>query len=240
LIVPGQKFPDSGAEVLSVGAPEPAVMHIKTGDKATLTVPVPAMVPAPAAVPLELPVRLRTNCALQTATDGTLHCTIGGLALAPDVNVRYSAFNTILVLRVSEVHYPGRSRTATVGVRFMMSPEARIRLKAADRDVGARAHPAGQMATILSLVDRGDATPAMLSDVRLRQAIPTNRLVAVDAVLTVPLEETPLGWMYKSALVKVGAPFSFETETYTVDGGVTNMTTPEQEPAVTSVAPASR
>ena len=94
------------------------------------------------------------------------------------------------------------------------------------------------MATIQSIAVRGDAPVASLRDERVRQAIPTNRLVAADAVIKVPVEETPLGWMYKGALVKVGAPFSFETETYTVDGGVTDVTMPEKEPAARSVAPA--
>jgi hypothetical protein len=232
-VEPGHKFPETGggAEVLAVGAPEPEVLHIKTGDKATLTVPVDG--------PLQLPLRLRTSCAVQTTTDGALRCTVAGIPLAPDANVQYAGLGTQLNFRVSEVHFPGRSRMATVHARFLMSPEVRVKIKAADRDVGAAAHPAGQMATLVSLADRGDAGSSGLRDDRVRQAIPGSKLVAIDAVLSVPVEESPLGWLYKGSLVKIGAPLSFETPTYTIDGGVTDVNVPDA-PSTKAVVPAAR
>jgi len=30
-------------------------------------------------------------------------------------------------------------------------------------------------------------------------------------MLSVPVQESPLGWIYKDAVVKIGSPFSFET-----------------------------
>jgi hypothetical protein len=54
-------------------------------------------------------------------------------------------------------------------------------------------------------------------------------VVTVDAFLKVPVEESVLGWRYKGAPLKVGAPISFETTTYTVDGGVTDVTVTDED-----------
>jgi hypothetical protein len=122
-----------------------------------------------------------------------------------------------------------RSAMATVRVRFVVSPEVVGLLKRADEDLGARAHPADQTATLVSFTEKGEANASMLRDERVRQAIPTGRLVMVEGVLTVPVMETSLGWKYKGGLVKVGAPFSFETAAYTMDGGVIEVTVPEAD-----------
>lgn len=224
-LAPGHMFPESGgaAEVLWVGEPRSEVLRIKTGDKAMLTVPVDG--------PLEVPVRLRSRCFIATASDGSTRCTVGGIPLAPDANVQYPGLGRALNFRVSEVHYAGRSKTATATVRFVMSPETRAKLRVSDQDLGARAFPAGTMAKILSLADRGDATSAMPRDDRVRQAIPTNRLVAVEAIVAIPVEDTPIGWTYKSVPVKVGAPFSFETDAYLVSGGIIDVSIPSSKPA---------
>ena len=234
-IQPGHHFPEQGgggAEVLSVGESEPEVLRIKAGDKSTITVPGKA---------LELPVRVRTDCYIELTAEGALRCSVAGIPLGPDANVQYPGLGTTINLRVSEVHYPGQPRSATVHARLIMSPEVRSKLAAGDRDLGARAFPAGQMATLLSIVDRGDVTPAMLRDERVRQAIPTGRLVAADVVLKVPIEQTPVGWTYKNVVLKAGAPISFETATYVVDGGVTDVVVDRDERARTkNPAPVGR
>jgi hypothetical protein len=218
-IQPGHKFPEAGdaaAEILTVGRAQPEELHIRTGDKSTLTVPMNGSV--------QLPVRMRTRCFVEMTTDGALRCTVGGVALGPDANVRYPGLGTAMNLRVSDVHYPGRSRTAAVRVRFLVSNDVLGRLKNGDQDLGARAHPAGEMATLVSFSERGDGSASMLRDERVRQSIPAGRLVLVEAVLTVPVQEAALGWLYKENLVKAGAPFSFETASYTMDGGVIDIT----------------
>lgn len=228
-LAPGHRFPEAGdaaAEIISVGRAEPEMLHIKTGDTAVLTVPVKG--------PLQLPVRMRTHCFIETTTDGTLRCKVAGVALGPDANVQYPGLGTTMNLRVSDVHYPGRSRTATVRVRFLVSNDVLGRLKNGDQDLGARAHPAGEMATLVSFSERGDGSASTLRDDRIRQSIPASRLVLVEAVLSVPVQEAALGWLYKESLVKAGAPFSFETASYTMDGGVIDITvkdTPDEAPA---------
>jgi hypothetical protein len=221
----GLKLPESGpsvTEVLAVGVPGPEVMHIKTGDKATLRLPGDGA--------LDVPVRLRTMCYVNMGTDGALRCMIRNVAIAPDTMLQFDGLGQVLNFRVSEVHYAGLSRTATVHVRFATSVEVSTRMKTSDKDVGALAHPAGQMARLVSF-SKGASGAATLRDDRVRQAIPTDRVVTVDAVLTVPVEESPTGWLYKGAPVKVGAPISFETAAYTVDGGITEVTVAEAAPA---------
>jgi len=73
----GLKFFQGGAafaEVIWIGEPAPEVLQISTGDKGAISVPVDR---------LQLPARIRTTCLVQTAPDGTLRCSIGGVALAP-------------------------------------------------------------------------------------------------------------------------------------------------------------
>ena len=226
---PGHKFPEAGTatgELVSVGTAEPEMTHIKTGDKTTLEIP--------SGGSLQLPVRIRTSCSVEMGTDGSLRCTVGGVPLAPDANVRYVGLHNSLNVRVSDVHYPGKSRSASVRVRFVVSPEVLGRLKKGDQDLGARAHPAGAMATLVSFSEK-DGSASMVRDDRVRQAIPTGRVIIVEAVLSVPLIETTLGWMYKDAPLKVGSALSFETAAYTMDGGVVDVTLDAETP--TAAAP---
>jgi hypothetical protein len=99
----GLKFFDGDhavAEVLSVGSPAPDVLDVSTGDNTSVSVPVPNRV--------QLPVRLRTSCLVRThPTTGKLECTVGGVPLARDVNVRYPGLNTSLILHVTDVRPPG-------------------------------------------------------------------------------------------------------------------------------------
>jgi hypothetical protein len=220
-VVVGHKFPETGppvAEVISVGSPEPAVVHVKAGDANVLTVHLDNAV--------EVPVHLRIRCFVQIGSDGMTRCAVAGVPLAPDANVQFPGFGSTMNLRVAEVHYASEPRRLVAVVRFVMTPEVRAKLAARDQDVGARAFPAGEMATIVSLSDRGDAPAAAVHDDRVRQAIPSSRLLAVDARIEVPVEQTPLGWTYKSALIKVGSPFTFETAEYVVSGGITDVIGP--------------
>ena len=82
-----------------------------------------------------------------------------------------------------------------------------------------------------------EGSGAMLRDERVRQAIPTGRVMIVEAVLSVPLIETTLGWMYKDAPLKVGSPLSFETAAYTMDGGVVDVTVDAATPAAAEPKP---
>src|SRR5207249_11446506 len=118
----------------------------------------------------------------------------------------------------------------TVRARFLVSPEVRARIESGDADLGARAHPAGAPATLVSVTDRPDLSGAG-HGADVRQPVPTTRQVAVDAILRVPVEETPIGWTYKNQPVKIGAAFSFETSTYTMDGGITNVQLTAATPA---------
>lgn len=229
---PGHRFPETGTaygELLSVGPAESEMTHIKIGDKSTLSIPGTGS--------LQVPVRMRTHCSVEMTTDGALRCTVGGIPLAPDANVRYAGLSTSLNLRVSDVHYPGRSRTASVRVRFVVSPDVLVRVKKGDQDLGARAHPGGEMATLVSFSEK-DGNASTLRDERVRQPIPSARVVIVEGVLTVPVVETTLGWMYKDAPLKIGTPLTFETTVYTMDGGVIDMTVAEADSSAKAVAPA--
>lgn len=99
---PGHQFPETGtpmAEILTIGPAEPEVLRIKTGDRSTLTVP--------RAGSLQVPVRMRVRCIVETAADGVLRCTVSGVPLVSDANVRYPGLGTTLNFRVGDVIAPG-------------------------------------------------------------------------------------------------------------------------------------
>jgi hypothetical protein len=58
------------------------------------------------------------------------------------------------------------------------------------------------------------------SDVGIGVIQVEERLTAFEAVLRVPVQETPAGWQYKAKPVKAGAIFLFETPLYSMRGSI--------------------
>lgn len=83
-------------EFVSVDAPRPATMHVSVG-QATVTLPA-------ANNEQELPVRVRTTCAVQPGPDGTTRCAINGVALQPGAVLRFPGHTMTLTLRVDSIH----------------------------------------------------------------------------------------------------------------------------------------
>jgi hypothetical protein len=94
----GHHFPEGAAvfsELRAVGRAEPEVLHIKTGERSTLTVPQSGL--------LQLPVTIRMPCVIDKAADGALRCTVNGVPLVTDANVGVPGLSRLLNLRVTEV-----------------------------------------------------------------------------------------------------------------------------------------
>jgi hypothetical protein len=94
----GYHFPEGVpvySELLSIGRAEPETLHIKTGDRSTMTIPAPGR--------MQLPVRIRMRCVIEKAADGALRCAVNGVPLVSDANVAIPAFGKLLNLRVDEV-----------------------------------------------------------------------------------------------------------------------------------------
>jgi IPT/TIG domain len=97
-IKPGFRFNEAGTpvEFLSVQRAQPAMLQVSVGPQAPIVIPA-------ANKEQEIPVRVATVCTLQTASDGSARCAIGGVALQPGVTVRFPGSTMTLILRVKEI-----------------------------------------------------------------------------------------------------------------------------------------
>lgn len=231
-LVKGYRLPETGggATILDVDRSEPAVARVRAGDSSFV-------------IPLkgqnELPARLSVPCFLNMSSDGFLQCHVAGVPLAPDANFRVPGLQTSLNFRVAQVHYPGDSDRALLRVRFIVGAEVRPHVKPGDRDHGGRAFPTGTMATLVSVSDGPsvNALPEGLGAAARLALRPT----AIDATVRVQADRTPIGWTYKGRPLKVGAPLTFETLRYTMDGLITSVDfEPDAETAATAPAPPGR
>jgi Domain of unknown function (DUF4330) len=94
----GYRFPEDGAvyaELLGRGSLEQETLHIKTGERSTMTIPAAGL--------FQLPVRLRMRCVIEKAPDGVLRCAANGVPLVTDANIGIPAYGKTLNLRIDEV-----------------------------------------------------------------------------------------------------------------------------------------
>jgi len=98
LLQVGHHFPEGAAvysELVEVGVAEPEMWHIKTGERSMLTVPGSGL--------LQLPVRIRMDCVIDKAPDGSMRCAVNGIPLVSDANVGLNGLSRLLNLRVTDV-----------------------------------------------------------------------------------------------------------------------------------------
>lgn len=202
----GYKLPEAGepaAIVLETSPSVQEVLRVHSGDQ-VVTIPV--------AKQRELPAVLSMQCYLQNGSDGIPRCATAGVVLIPDANVQLPAFNTSVNFRVSDMHYADGAGKAAVRVVFTLPPGVRPRAMAGDRDLGARAFPAGVLASLASVT--GLAPVAVEGGTAQR----------LEAVINLQADPAVTGWTYKGKPLKVGAPLVFETADYTMDGVIADVT----------------
>ncbi len=83
------------------------------------------------------------------------------------------------------------------------------------------------MATLMALKEKQELPSRTRIDVGIGVTEVEGRLTAFEAVLRVPVQETPAGWQYKAKPVKVGAAFTFETSLYTMRGWILRIISPQ-------------
>jgi hypothetical protein len=112
------------------------------------------------------------------------------------------------------------------------------KIKIGDTDTGAKAAARGYAARIVSI----DGISAIQPGVPARMARLEGNERILGATLTVPLQREIGGWTYKQEPFKIGAPFTFETAEYIVQGEVANITWPisGSAPSVTGTGGTSR
>ena len=217
---PGLKFQpgDNEAEIVSVGAPVPATIHVRAG-AATLAVP--------AVGSNERPATLRLRCTLTPSTNGTVTSSVmssqQAVPVAPDSVLTLEGASRLVSFQISEVRLTSASPLSEAHVRFVVSPELLARMKIGDRDSSPAAAGRLRQATIAAL----GAPRAIAASEAGRDAPIGGVLRVVDATVRVPLDRAGADWTYKNAPFKVGAPFMFETAQYVAHGEIVDMTVPK-------------
>ncbi|MEP7309695.1 MAG: hypothetical protein ABJA98_29660 [Acidobacteriota bacterium] len=210
----GTGFPSTGpiAEIVSVGSKVPGQLRVRAGD-VTLGVPTDQT---------DLPATLKLKCWLATNPDGSVRCMMSGpvqpAAVAPDSVLTLAGPSGLVNFQISEVHLASSPQTVQARVRFIVTSELLAAMKAGDVDTSPNARAEAHGATLLAL---GAARAVSAAEAGARMPLGGGARV-VDATVQVPLEPTGGGWTYKDQPFKTGAPFTFETSRYIVQGEVSD------------------
>jgi len=220
----GTKFPPGGAlaEITAVAPRRAAQLRLRAGTQ-TFRLPLPG--------DLELPATLRLNCFTQANPDGSIHCAMAGpqfsANVAPDSYLTLAGPTGWVSFQIDEVHIGAEPAMATARVRFVSTPEVLAKLKVGDVDTNTAGLAAKYKATIVS-VGASRSIPAAEAGVLL--PVGGNAHV-VEAVVRVPIEQSPGGPVYRERPLKAGESFQFETVLYSLRGGVIDVTLAPADPS---------
>ena len=220
------------AEVLALRAPEPAIGRVKIGPAVFAT----ALLPE-----LSVPAIIRVICAVG---DGV--CTFGGTAVSqgatitlpfspPKANSGHPGPEQVR-FTIDQL-FPAGSRPAfpsvvTARVRFVGGPEVLSAMKIGDVDVGLAATEPTRVlvfgANRAVLIAVGSETQTMnglvSSEAVLGRGLQLQQSMATFiCIVRIPVVYTPLGWSYHERLVKVGAPFFFESTSAAMSGWILDL-----------------
>jgi hypothetical protein len=212
-ITVGQKFPPNGpanVEVLSVGTPVPADLRIRAGD---------VVLGVPAAGQVRIPATLRVACYVTPGADGALRCMFQGpqqpILVAADTTLTLQGPKGWINFQISDVHVVSDPAVSRSRVAFVVTPVIVEKMKVGDQDSSPKVNARNHSARIVALENARGAGDDM----------------TVVATLDVPVDQVVNGWSYKQAPFKIGAPFSFETPEYIVEGVVRDMSRPRAAPS---------
>jgi len=215
-IVRGKKFPESGTtvtEILAAGAPQPDDLWIKTTD---------SNVPLKSSGIFQVPVLLLTECQLVERDD----CRIGGAKIGKGTVVPVPGAGGMR-LRIGGVRPNAEAQNAELVLRAVIDSGVADLIKVGDSEgVGL---DAGQ-ATVAAIVNRqsvsGERTVRLgegATDLVVEARTP-DRFTSCELVLRLGLDPFINGWRYSGQTVRVGAPFVFATDRYTVRGSIQKIT----------------
>ena len=198
----------------------PGRLRVRAGD-ITLSVPT---------AQTDLPATLKLQCWFATNLDGSVRCMMSGpdqpAVVAPDSVLTLKGPQGWLNFQISEVHLGSAPATVQARVRLLVTPEMLTEMKAGDVDTSPNARAQGHAATIVSV---GAARAVSASESAARAPLGGAGRV-VDATVRVPVEQAAAGWTYKDQPFKTGAPFTFETSRYIVQGEVGDVVLPPSPP----------
>ena len=211
--------PEGGATatVLAVKESEPATQRMRVGGK-TLTLPV-------LSGEVQVPAIVRVSCRVAGE-----ECPVFGTVLAPDARIAMPLSSApprkvqFVIHEVRDGETPVTFNTvarpvATIRVRFLVQPGLETVVRVGDLDLGDALSSARADRALLVAVDP-ERESMFASAGRSGYGIERYAVTAFMATVRVPLVQQPLGWRYKDVRVKAGAPFSFETSSYVMEGWI--------------------
>lgn len=114
---------------------------------------------------------------------------------------------------------------ATIRVRFLVHPGLDKLVTLGDLDVGdALSRSRAERASLIAIDSERETMFGSVE--RSGYGLFRQPLTAFTGTIRVPLVQQPSGWRYKDARVKTGAPFTFETDSYVVDGWIVDAQIP--------------
>lgn len=217
----GDQFPPGGnspiARVVAIGGPAPARLRVRAGD---------VVLGVPMANATELTATLRVNCSVVSSADGSARCQVSGpqhvSTIGPDAVLVLPGANGWMNFQISDVHLTTAPAVAQARVRFLATPEVAAKIEAGDADSSPKVLAQSHAATVVAVTGNRAASSAEAGS---RPPL-GGSLRVIDVAMRVPIEEAAGGWLYKQEPFKAGAPFSFETPQYVVNGDVIDVTWP--------------
>lgn len=217
----GDQFPPAAnpwvARVVALGGATPARLRLRAGD---------AVFGVPMANLTELTATLRVNCSVISSADGSARCQVSGpqqaSVIGPDAVLALPGAQGWVNFQISDVHLPTPPAVVQARVRFLATPEVADKIKAGDADRSSKVLAGSHAATVLAVTGNRAASAAEAAS----RPLLGGSLRVVDVTMRVPIEDGAGGSLYKREPFKAGAPFSFETPQYMVNGEVTDVTWP--------------
>jgi hypothetical protein len=212
----GATFPEGGpveSEIAALDPPQKEV-HLLEQPGGAVEVPDPSRWQRPAAVLLSCEAN-PAGCLLgNRLLGGAAHMVID-VPGSPD-----------LKLRIDEVLPADAPRAASATVRFVGTSEAVDLVKRGDRDQGnpgLTERSASIVAVSSRTVTQGDIVTLAPSPAGSVMAWAAERVAVIDASVRLSVDQGVDGWRYRTRLIKVGAPFVFDSGKYTIRGTVLSL-----------------
>jgi hypothetical protein len=221
----------SGAEILAVQPPVPTTRRVRIGPAMFMM----ATLPSPSVTAI---VRIPCTVSQGACTFGTVAVQRGVTLLLPVPPPGPEGQVPFVVDQL----FPAGTHAAfpsvvTARVRFVGGPEISSVIRAGETDVtpaialDADRTPIldGIHASVTAVSDSQPVTVQLATEPQMN-ANPLRRTfqfplagIALTGTVRIPVVFTPLGWSYKDRLVKVGAPFVFESMAGTVTGWIVDV-----------------
>lgn len=125
------------------------------------------------------------------------------------------------------------TREARAFVRFILRPEFASLVHVGDTSQPVATSGAARLLEIREQREVPSQVAMGLSDLNFQQFSAQDKVVILDATVSVPVISTGYGWSYRGEPVRAGAALNFETPLYLMRGWILGVTFPERAGSAT-------